>query len=349
MDQETEIDKEELQILLNLLKEKNLEIKYPLYDFDLITATGSDKGYRLSIQCRGDSFDDFFTSSGTLEQEIRNEFPSYFDLLACLLSSGIIQYSNVDDARETIQSHRKSSNNGVSFIPDTNMFYNGFPSQATELINPSEYLIVDLVINEIEGALKYKYSGNHSYIISEMKKACHQESRLLNELKNQKMKKARRAAYIALRDYRNIYDKATKISAVGSPTNDKEENDRILVQSIKESQNKEEIHSRPIILTADKTFPDLCRLKGLDYILLKIPHTIEAKECTSDKFVDLVFTLATIFGFIKVNSVIIYGDFRGKSGDSDMLKLVFRHKELYTNFIKEQNTCRKLMKLGIEK
>jgi hypothetical protein len=67
-------------------------------------------------------------------------------------------------------------------------------------------------------------------------------------------------------------------------------------------------------------------------------------------FNDLIFVLAVTFGFVKLNSVIVLGEFKGKTSNRpNELKLKFLDDKLYTNFKKDLKTCRRLVKLNITK
>lgn len=54
---------------------------------------------------------------------------------------------------------------------------------------------------------------------------------LLDEFLNRRMKKSRLAAYIAMKEYRELRKLAMEIEGVESSTNDKENNDYIIVKS----------------------------------------------------------------------------------------------------------------------
>ena len=95
---------------------------------------------------------------------------------------------------------------------------------------------------------------------------------------------------------------------------------------------------------------DLCKFEGVEYFLFELPHVVKADYCTTTQFLELIFKLAVVFGLVKLNSVIIYGEFKGKSSNRpNELKLKFLDTKLYTDFQKDLNICKRLQKLGIEK
>jgi len=54
-----------------------------------------------------------------------------------------------------------------------------------------------------------------------------------------------------------------------------------------------------------------------------------------------------VFGVVRLNSVVVFGEFKGKKG-FDELKLRFLDESLYDEFSRHLRICRRLMRLGIE-
>ena len=92
---------------------------------------------------------------------------------------------------------------------------------------------------------------------------------------------------------------------------------------------------------------DLCEAQGVEYFHFIIPHAVDAERCNANNFINLIFNLACVFGVIKLNSIVIFGEFKGKN-KLDELKLRFLDEKLYERFEKHLRICRRLMKLGIE-
>ncbi len=336
MEPEVIIDAPELQVLLNLMKEK-ITLKYPLYEFDLLSLRPSGAGYTLNIL----SFREDFEEAGMTYGDNAHEMPSYNDLLQSMLVAGIINYTN----QEAFDAHRQlygTMNKNVVFSLDTNMLYNGFPSQSG--IDPSLFLVVDTVENEIKSSLNYKYSA---VALAEMKRCAPFEARLLDELVNRKTKRSRLAAYAALPELEKIRDKANLVKEVVPSGSDKEKNDSVIVRSLREFEREK--YSMPFHLTADVNVASLCKAEGSAFMHFEFPGTIETREVAPQDVIKLLFRLATAFGVVKCNSVILFGEFKGKGNRDQHLKAVFRNPDQYDTFVKELELCRALMKLKIEK
>lgn len=210
------VSRDELQILLNM--EEEISIMYPFYrHFQLLAAKPEEEGYRLKVFVGEYDFD---RETEKLDRYAR-EMPGYSDFLECLLSSGIMGYKNEADFREKLK-HYRSLTKRVYFCPDTNVIYHRFISNSS-LFKQNEILLVDTVKEEIEAALNYKY---HPHQISELRSLVKYQEFLLDEWVNRRMKRSRKAAYIALREYRKVKDLAVEIEGVEKSTNDSEYNDR---------------------------------------------------------------------------------------------------------------------------
>jgi len=325
---------DELQVLLNLLK-MPVEIKYPLYDFDIMTLWDTASGFVLSGMCTREDFDENIGEFG----EFAYDMPSYNDVLQSMLAAGIISYPNMEkfvDIKKSIPLMNKE----VLFSLDTNMLYHAFPSRGG--IPGDRYLLVDIVQSEIESALNTKYSA---HTINQMKRMAPFEGALLEELVNQKTKRSRIAAYTALAEFEKIRDRARIIHGIEPGGPDKEKNDLIIVKSLRDYEK--DAFSTTVHLTADANVAELCRAEGLAYHLFEFPHAIDVRECTPAGAVDLVSRLAVAFGVVKCGSALIYGEYRGKGTKRQGLKVVIRNHDLAEEFEKELTLCRRLAALPI--
>jgi hypothetical protein len=203
--------------------------------------------------------------------------------------------------------------------------------------------VVDTVYDEIESSVNYKYKPNQ---INEMKKCAPYNAKLLGNLGNQKMKKSRKAAYVGMKEYNHIIDTVREFKSEVPSTTDSEENDRIIVNAIRKFE-AENNNAYTIFLTADTNASNLCEGKGPDYFYFRYPSNLDAKECTSNQLVNLIYWFAIANGFIKCNSVIIFGEFGHKGRDDESLKLLFYNRELFDTFTRELKICRRLMELEI--
>ena len=334
MNKEERIVKDEIQILLNHLGNK-IEISFPLYEMNLLEARANDIGYNIRITAKRDLFDDELALYG----DNKVELPNFHDYFLCLIHSGIVHYSNIEQFISRASSYGQMKK-GACFGLDTNLLYHGFPLNSH--IDAQKFIIIDTVQSEIESSINYKYSPQE---ITDLKRCARFQKHLLDELINAKTKRARRATYLALRQFRAIRDRAQTIPALEKSTSDKEANDLIIVKTLRKFE--EDKFSLPVMLTADQNLATLCDAQGLEHFLFEIPYEINEKKCTPAKMVSLIFNLATVFGFIQCNSVNIFGEFRGKGTNLDELKLEFLNERIYDRFFQDLKICRRLMKLGI--
>jgi len=326
------ISVDELQILLNMQDE--ISLMYPFYPhFQLFTAVPEEESFKLKVLIGEYDFDKQVEKL----DEYGKEMPNYNDFLGCMLSSGVMTYRNLDEFKERLKAYDRMKKK-VYYCPDTNIIYHMFISSSSI----RDIVLVDTVKQEIESSLNFKYSPS---LISELKKLVRYQSFLLDEWVNKRMKKSRKA-YIALREYREIRDRAIEVEGVEKSTNDSEQNDRIIVRTVKRFEK--ERSSLPILLTADISMVDICELEGIEYFLFEFPHVIEADYCSAESMLELVYSLAVVFGLIRLNSVVIFGEFKGKSR-MDELKLRFLDEKIFEKFERDLRICRKLMALGIER
>ncbi|OPX70914.1 MAG: hypothetical protein A4E36_00280 [Methanoregulaceae archaeon PtaB.Bin009] len=324
----------EIQVLLNLLK-RPVEIKYPLYDFDIMTLRDTASGFVLSGMCTREDFEEASGAFG----EFAHDMPSYNDVLQSMLASGIIAYPNMEKFND-IKKNIPLMNKEVLFSLDTNMLYHAFPSQGG--IPAAHYLLVDIVQAEIESALNTKYSP---HTINQMKRMAPFEGALLEELVNQKTKRSRIAAYTALAEFEKIRGQARIIPGVEPGGPDKEKNDLIIVKSLRDYEK--DAFGTMVHLTADANVAELCRAEGIAYHLFEFPHAIDVRECTPSGAVNLISHLAVAFGVVKCGSAFIYGEYRGKGAKKQSLKVVIRNPDLAEEFERELTLCRKLQDLPI--
>lgn len=329
------IQSTELQILLNLMAKDTIVIDYPLYDLKMMHARPSDDGYRINVLTDADEILEKYEYSTHTD-----ELPSFDDIKYCLLLSGIIQYDNMNDFHEKLSVLNRLDRT-IYFAPDTNLFYQSAISRLN-IPNP-HFLVVDTVYDEIESSINHKY---HARLLYEMEQDAAYHGELLKELSNRKPKKSRKAAYIAMREYKRIRDYVLETKAGEPSTTYPEKNDLIIVKAIRDFQDSNQ-HVFPVILTADTNMAELCIAKGPECFHFTYPSSIEVDHCTPYQLRDLLFFLARVCGLIKCNSVIIYGEYSHKTWNDDSIKLLFQDTALYERFIEDLGLCRELMEMGI--
>uniref|UniRef100_A0A7C3VC21 PIN domain-containing protein n=1 Tax=Archaeoglobus fulgidus TaxID=2234 RepID=A0A7C3VC21_ARCFL len=326
---EAVVSTEELQILLNLVDE--ISVMYPLYKhFDVIKAKPEEGGYRMKIKQGEVDFED---------QRFHEELPSYSDFLQCLLAAGVIHYENLKAFDERLKAYRTLSK-PLFLSPDTNILYHRFLTNSN--IDLREVLLVNTVRDEIESSLNFKYSPAQ---INEIKRDARYQQFLLDELVNRRMKKSRLAC-MALTEYRELRRYAVEIEGLEQSTNDREQNDLIIVKTLRRFEK--ERAALPVMLTADRQMADLCEAEGIEHFLFNFPHAVDADFCTARAMLRLIYSLAMAFGIIRLNSVVIFGEFKGKKGIGE-LKLRFLDEELWKEFERHLRICRRLMSLGVRR
>lgn len=328
------IREDELQILINSLGE--IRISYPLYRGDILVARPEGAGFSLELPASHETFRDWISEY----EPISAELPSYADLQECMFASGVAHYVNQAAFESTFASYGQLKK-AVFFGLDTNLFYHGFASNNPRIEHTS-YLIVDTVRDEIAYAINRKYPAK---MIGEMAALAPGHREYIVELENKRMKRSRKAAYLALKEYRTIRDRAMEIAAPGPHTHLSEENDRNIVRALRKFED--ERYSLPVLLTADIYMADLCMTEGLEYFYFDRPYRLETTTCTAPDFRRLLFNLAAVFGFVDCSGTTIFGEYGGKGNDLDELKVRFRDDEAYRAFMRELKICRHLTALGM--
>ncbi|HOI14008.1 MAG TPA: hypothetical protein PLG75_09125 [Methanoculleus sp.] len=328
------IRESELQVLINSLDE--VRVTYPLYEGEILVARPEGAGFRLELPSTREVFRDWLAEY----EPIAAELPSYADLQECMFASGIVRYVN-QAAFEAMRRSYEQLKKAVFFGLDTNLFYHGFASNNPG-IDHASYLIVDTVRDEIAYAINRKYPAK---MIEEMTAHAPRSREFIAELENKRMKRSRKAAYLALKEYRTIRDRAMEIASPGPHTHLTEENDRNIVRALRKFE--EERYALPVLLTADIYMADLCMAEGLEYFYFDRPYLLEATTCTAPAFRRLLFNLAVVFGFIGCNGTTIFGEYGGKGNDLDELKVRFADGEACRAFTRELEICRNLTALGI--
>lgn len=324
------LTKEELPILLNQLPPK-IGVDYPLTNEQIFSAEADDKHYELEthIDSNPPSSDSELWDS---------EKPTYSDYRQCFLASNLITYSNLEEFRHEYKTY-SNLRAQVVYAPDTNLFYNQFLSSG--LIKPEEILLVETVQKEITNMLNKKFSPA---LLSELKPVIRYQRTLLDEFFNGRRKQSRLAYNLALQEYRAYSNRVYATVRTGELLRDKEQNDRLFVEAVKEYQSNSSVF--PVILTGDKGMVDFCDSIGVNYILLKLPPVIQPAYCSPEQLCHLLCNLAGVLGVIQVNRLLIFGEFRGKNNFE--YKVRFLGGETPLELERDLEICRELLKLQID-
>jgi hypothetical protein len=329
------ISKPELQLLINLLQRSELNVSYPLYgNFPLLKAWVEDDGYKIKVLANEGDFSRVLRD----KREYIYDLPTYRDFHECFLAAGILQYANIDEFLERLEGY-KSLTKGIIFAPDTNLLYHAFISNFKPL-KGYEIVIVDTVKKEIENAMNFKYKPSQ---LKELRRILHNYE-LLNEFSNRRMKKSRKAAYIALREFEKLKSRSIEVESIKEETHT---NDELIVKTLKKFDK--DTPTLTVLLTADIVMTDIAKLEGIEYFLFEYPHKkLDELFATPYQLRSLLFNLATVFGVVEVNKVLIFGEFGGKVKLNE-LKLRFHRGGLYEEHKFHLNICREIIKLGIER
>lgn len=308
-----------------------LWISYPLYNMPLFKVERTDDGYALVSLFGGEKF----------ERQTNNahEMPTYGDLMECLISSGVIQFSNMGELMGRLTQCRLFKRCSIGL--DTNVLYRRLISNS-RLISSNEVVLVDTVKQEIEYSLNYKYMPNQ---IESMKRTATCNWHLLDELVNRRTKKSRKATRFALREL--IYLKnALEIESGEGSTPDGRMNDQIIARAFRryEKENSAII----MVLTGDTSMKDVCEAEGLESFLLAMPYKMPAEidDVGPKQMRTFICDLACVLGMVRINSVALFGEFKGKT-DWDGIKLVYLDDWRPDSFERDMRACRRLMQLGI--
>lgn len=268
------------------------------------------------------------------------EKPDYGDLLECFLGAGVMGYPN---QREFEKKRRMLENlkTRVAYFPDTNVLYHRFLSNYAG-VTRSETALVETTRKEIEAALNFKYTQPQ---VRALKGEAKYQGHLVDGLLSRRMKNSRKAAYLALREYRDIGEKAIQVPAVGETGPEKERNDLVFARSIEAYVRGSTVY--PVVLTCNGVMTDVCEVCGLDYFLFRVPRRIKGGDVPAGRFLTLLQLASGVYGFVRLNGVLVIGEYGGKR-DHDEVK-VFLDGERAERFRRDLEISRGLVELVKER
>jgi hypothetical protein len=334
------MNESELQILLNLLDD-DLTIEYPPYDFDLFTAKPKGTQYEFDASGKKKEFEKIVYS----HPECLDELPDYHDYMDCMLSSGVIGYDNAYDFHKLLTDLRGwPETKQACFCPDTNILYHRFFSNFGK-IKTNEVVLIKTTEQEIKAALSHRYDQHTIDVLRKLKMS---RKQLFDEIIHGRTKNARRAMYLAQPEYRRMKNNPLHIlSGVEESRPDNEYNDAIIVKTACEARQKG--FEYLFLLTADAGVSRRCEEVSLRHFLFKVPMESHSSRCSSYEFCEFLYNLARVFGFIKINSVILFGEFRDKDqAKPNQLKVEIANEHLFAEAKRHLTICRGLSALGIK-
>lgn len=268
------------------------------------------------------------------------EKPNYGDLLGCFLGAGVMGYLN----RREFEKKRRMLGNlkaRVIYCPDTNVLYHRFLSNHGR-IPMGETALVGTVRNEIEGSLDSVYTPRDVRL---MKGEARYHGYLVDGLLDRRMKVSRKAAYLALREYRGLKDEAIWVPAAGETGPDKEGNDLVFLRSIEEYGRGS--GSSPVVLTTDRMLSEVCEESDIDHFLFRVPRRLSGRDVTAGRFLSLIRLVSCVYGFVRLNGALIIGEYGGKR-ERDEVKVSLGGVRA-ERFRRDLVTSRRLMRLMKEK
>jgi len=335
MNWSVEIEEREFPILANLFR-RRFTVSYPLYDLTLFSVEPDGPGYGIRFIAEQEDFDG---GASVFDGHV-TEMPFFTDYDECLLASGVTSYENLEEFAGRLRTYRELKKD-VRFGIDTNLLYHRFVT-VTGAINPEETILPDIVRQEVEYALNHKYS---SRFIADLQASAPASAEIIGEFENRKKKKSRKAAYLAMAEYRDLRDRALLLTTGADAAHTSRENDGLIVRALRRFE--EERFSLPVLLTADAAMADLCDAEGVEYFLFRSPYHERPATAGFDAFFRLLAYLSVVFGVIDLGSVLIFSEYGGKGNDSSAFRLTFMDEDLHTEFVRDVEVCRKLLALRI--
>ncbi|QSZ66320.1 hypothetical protein RJ40_01790 [Methanofollis aquaemaris] len=313
-------------------------ISYPIYGIRLLEARPEGTGYRISILSNPD---EFYAASLRFGEHAM-EMPFFSDFEECLLASGVTTYANMEAFREKAKIYRGLKKE-ISFGLDTNLMYHRFFTTSRAL-RPDEVILTGIVRQEIEYVLNHKYSAR---FIAELRESAPEASWYIAEFENRRKKKSRKAAYLAMPEYKTLRDRAILVDEGEKAVHATRENDQMIVEALRRFEEKR--FGLPVLLTADGSMADLCDAEGVEYFLFRAPYHPKPRHASPETFFKLVAHLALSFGVVTIGSAVLFGEFGGKGDDPDAFRLTFIGDDHHTECERDIELCRKLSALGIRR
>jgi len=304
---------DELQIVLNLLG-PTVHVDFPPYGQQVLEARQEADGYRLVQTVSAEEINTCFDSFK------HTEFFNYQSLVECFLASGIDAYVNIDEINKEIQVKQQAlpGCKELFFVLDTNLLYDRFVSMYHP-ISRDHVFLVDTVQHEILHHLNYKYDTKglnnvHQLLREHSDMADAMINAVVHEWQNRNRKETRIARNMALQEYNLLRKYGKEIPAIKEHAKTSRENDEIIAETIHQFQQQSP-YNEFLLLTADADMKDVCDIIGVDCLVLQKPTRITSKHCTTQQFLQLLYAITVLSGFVKLNSTLLFSEFHGGNQD----------------------------------
>lgn len=300
---------DELQVVLNLLG-PTVHVDFPAYGQELLQARQEADGYRLIQTASAEKINTCF------DRFKHDEFFDYQSFVECFLASGINAYLNIDEIRKEIQLKQQAlaGCKELFFVLDTNLLYDRCISMY-HLVPRDHVFLVDTVQHEILHHLNYKYDNKglnrvHMVLREHSDMADAMVDGVIREWQNRNKKETRIARNMALQEYNMLRKYGKEIPAIKENAKTSRENDEIIAETVRDFQQQSP-YNEFLLLTADMDMKDVCDMIGVDCLVLQKPRKITSKHCTTTSFLQLLYSLTVLTGFVKLNSTLLFSEFQG--------------------------------------
>ncbi len=333
---------DELQVVLNL-QGSRVSVEFPPYDTMLLEARQHPDGYRFTKIASAEQINTCY------DKLDHNEFFTYQSLVECFLCSGVSSYENLDDVKKEIEMKKQalSSCKELFFVLDTNLLYDRFITRY-DVVPRDHVFLVDTVQHEILHHLNHKYDDtdlnrvdmvlrDHSPMADAMVDG------VLREWQNRNQKQTRLARNMALQEYNYLRKYGKEIHASKENAKTSRENDEIIAETVQDFQQQSQ-YNEFVLLTADVDMKDVCEMVGVDCLVLQKPTQITRKHCSTEQFLQLLYALTVLSGFVKLNSTLLFSEFHGGNQDFP-LKIRLLNESDYDAVRQHIMLCRELKKI----
>ncbi len=309
------ISKDEIYVLLNeflLRGSEEISVSYPLMELPLFTL--NLENFRVH-DIVGMKEMDSIRKKYARGEFLRRDLPDYYDLIDSFLSAALLDFENQEEINEEFKILRESIRNKKVFIKplflgiDTNVAYYRLVSR--RIGRKFEYVISQIVVDEIDARIHTKYTGRMLYHFEELP-----YHHLIHEFANGSVKESRKAKN-AMNELYYLFDvlDALRTGEI-TETKDKEIRDREIAKQYREFGDN--FDGEVVLLTADKDMVFHAQAQGLSSIYYKLPHKLDVNKVDPLKVPSLFYDLTLNFGMLKLNNTILLGEWRGKEADDYM-------------------------------
>ncbi len=320
------LSKRELILVLNEAKRQGIyefSVEEPYFNTTMVRVLLNSSSVKITLSPKSDferpsSLNNYWDSS---------DIPGFYDYRDCLLSSGLVKYSNWKDFIEWIWFLYKSetdptlSSKSVYLAIDTNMAYFRLLSRCFPVLHDKlsisasnfDYVMSSIVEGEVDHKIMAKYGESDLKMMGMYTKI----GDIRYNFKN-RGKLATRKAKFATQELNYVREKLNAVRVKGtSSKTDAEKNDIRIVESLENFAWSKDITLA--LISADRNMGNHAENAEIPYFVLEIPHrTPRTVEVGTDILLNLLHDLALIFGAIRMPEleIVLFGIWGGKM-DSD--------------------------------